>query len=232
MKKPIDIRDDYFKKSTELLDSAGSPTPSGSLVAHAIIYHECAIFAERQYHAIIHSPDAIRWKVYVDRKRQEIESRRQEIARTQNETRVHNLRADQAKAEKLLKEDNQLFQTHNVDRYTFLKQAIDMYSRCLQASDSFDDDAAIRLCSLWFANFEVIEMGLQNEVQIALGRIPSRKLVFLAVRCCLVLSVVIRIFILYCATVAPTLCSNFQTANWPHLRKPGKPSKFSHSNVS
>lgn len=53
-----------------------------------------------------------------------------------------------------------------------------MYSRCLEATDEFDDDAAIRLCSLWFANFE--NPTIQQKIGIALTRTPSRKFVFLA----------------------------------------------------
>jgi serine-protein kinase ATM len=155
--------------------------PSDSPGAQATVYHECAIFADRQYHAIIHSPDATRWKVYAERKQQEIESRSQEILKASTQARRSALDVDQRKAKKLFEEDIELFRTHNTARDSFLKQAIDMYSRCLHASDSFDSDAAIRLCSLWFANFEEDGATLQDDVQIALERIPSRKFIFLAV---------------------------------------------------
>lgn len=55
-----------------------------------------------------------------------------------------------------------------------------MFSRCLEVSDSFDYDAGIRLCSLWFANFDSDDNQLQAELRVALDRTPSRKLVFLA----------------------------------------------------
>jgi len=154
-------------------------TPSDLDPAFAAVYHQCAMFAERQYHAIIlKSPDAIRWKVYVERKTQEIQRREDQIKRTSIESERSALKEDQKKAEKLLTEDRELFRKHNSARETFLEQAIDMYSRCLEISDSFDTDGAIRLCSLWFANFD--EMGLQDKVRIALDRVPSRKLVLLA----------------------------------------------------
>lgn len=151
-------------------------------LSQAAVYHECAIFAERQYHAIVKSPDAVRWKIYVDRKRQEIQARGQDLLRHQHSSKeYHSLKTTQERAQKLFQEDSELYRTHNVARDTFLKQAIDMYSRCLHASDSFDGDAAIRLCSLWFANFEDDDTSLQDDVRTALDRIPSRKLVFLAV---------------------------------------------------
>jgi ataxia telangiectasia mutated family protein len=154
---------------------------SDSQGAQAIVYHECAIFADRQYRAIIHSPDAIRWKVYAERKQQEMDSRSQEISKSSTKARRLALEADQTRAKKLFDEDIELFRSHNSARDTFLKQAIDMYSHCLYASDSFDSDAAIRLCSLWFANFEEHGTTFQDDVQTALERIPSRKFIFLAV---------------------------------------------------
>ena len=136
------------------------------------------MFTERQYHATLKSPDGIRWKVYVDRKKQEIERRSMELARTHDSSR-RELEIDQARAQKLLQEDSELFRKHNTICDNFLKQAIDMHSRCLEASDDFDDDSAIRFCSLWFANFD--DESTLETVKDALEHIPSRKLVFLAV---------------------------------------------------
>lgn len=180
LKNPTDIQDQYFKNATALLNDMDPLDPGGSQGAQAIVYHECAIFADRQYHTILNSPDATRWKVYAERKQQEMDSRSQEILKAPTQARRAALDADQRKARKLFDEDTELFRTHNIARNTFLKQAIDMYSRCLHASDSFDSDAAIRLCSLWFANFEEDGATFQNDVQVALERIPSRKFIFLA----------------------------------------------------
>ena len=137
------------------------------------------MFSERQYHATLKSPDGIRWKVYVDRKKQEIEQRSMELARTHDSSRK-GLELDQTRARKLLQEDTELFRKHNTIRDNFLRQAIDMHSRCLEASNNFDDDSAIRFCSLWFSNFD--DESASETVKDALEHIPSRKLVFLAVR--------------------------------------------------
>lgn len=177
----MDIWSRFFYPAISLVNSqAGASNDSQS--AHATIYHECAMFAERQYHAILKSPDALRWKLYVARKTQEIRQRGEELARAPSGTSKHTLlRQDQDRATKLLKEDNEQFSRHNVARDEFLTEAIDMYSRALEASDAFDDDGAIRLCSLWFANFE--ETAFQKKVQTAIDRVQSRKLIFLAVSC-------------------------------------------------
>jgi ataxia telangiectasia mutated family protein len=161
-----------------LLDEA-SDDKHDLLASRATVYRECAMFSERQYHATLKSPDGIRWKVYVDRKKQEIENRNMELARTPHDLSRKELEQDQLRARKLLQEDTELFRKHNTIRDHFLRQAIDMHSRCLEASDNFDDDSAIRFCSLWFANFD--DESASGTVNDALEHIPSRKLVFLAV---------------------------------------------------
>ncbi|KIM44739.1 hypothetical protein M413DRAFT_442693 [Hebeloma cylindrosporum] len=177
IEKPTEIWDRYFEPSILLLERVQELDSKVDL-NQATIYRECAMFAERQFHATLRSPDAVRWKVYVDRKRQEIEQRSVELRSNSDVTRQKTLEHDQAKARKLLQADSELFKKHNTLRETFLKQAMDMHSRCLQTSDSFDNDSAIRFCSLWFANFD--DESILECVRMALAKIPSRKLVFLA----------------------------------------------------
>ncbi len=145
----------------------------------ATVYHQCAVFADRQYHSILQSPDAIKWKLYAERKEKEIHHRKEQMSRTQSGSRTFcELKIDQDKAEKLLREDTLHYKKHNESLSTFLQQAIDMYSRCLQAADNFDNDGHIRLVSLWFANFN--DNDLQDKIRPSIDRIPSRKFVFLA----------------------------------------------------
>lgn len=151
------------------------------------MYHDCALFAERQYYAVLKSPDAIRWKVYVDRKTQEIRHRSMELASASNDTHRASLRRAQTAAQRLLQEDSELFRKHNDARDRFLEQALEMYARSLEIADIFDDDAPIRFCSLWFSNFDN-EGDLQSIIDVALSRIPSHKMVFLAVNILLICS--------------------------------------------
>jgi len=58
---------------------------------------------------------------------------------------------------------------------------MEMFARSLEVADIFDDDAPIRFCSLWFANFDGGE-DLQNTIDVSLSRIPSYKMIFLAVK--------------------------------------------------
>ncbi|KAI0640810.1 hypothetical protein C8Q79DRAFT_1015032 [Trametes meyenii] len=145
----------------------------------ASVFHQYAIFAERQYHAISKSPDALRWKLYIDRKKEEIKQRTHELERLpQKSLERAQLERQQGYAQVLLEQDKHRAQEHLGRRTTFLSLAVKMFSRCLAASDTFDDDSPIRLCSLWLANFDSEEAVLGFDT--ALVRVPSRKFVFLA----------------------------------------------------
>jgi serine-protein kinase ATM len=174
----MDIWTHYFCPAsslvTELTVTSDRLNPS-----IATVYHQCAVFADRQYHAILRSPDAIKWKLYAERKEKEIQHRKEQMLRTHSGSRTYlELKHDQDKAERLLLEDMQRYRKHSESLNTFLQQAIDMYSRCLQAADDFDNDGHIRLVSLWFSNFN--DNDLQDKVRSSIDRIPSRKFVFLA----------------------------------------------------
>jgi ataxia telangiectasia mutated family protein len=159
-----------------------APLPGAeSSRSRATVYHNCALFAEQQYNATLKSPDAIRWKVYVDRKKQEVEDLGREITSTHDENHKKSLRNELGKASKILHEDSEQFRKLNATRDQFLEQAIEMFARSLEVADIFNDDAPIRFCSLWFANFDDTD-DLQNAIGAALSRIPSYKMVFLAVR--------------------------------------------------
>ena len=176
MEKPTDILSNFFEPAVASLDTVDS---SALGPEHATIYSQCARFAEQQYHTVSKSPDSLRWKLYVDRKAQQIDNLKSQMSRTQRGSKEFAiLEHDQKTAEKLLKQDTELVGQHNQAINAFLDQAIDMYSKCLEATDEFDDDGAIRLCSLWFANFE--NPTIQQKIGVALNRTPSRKFVFLA----------------------------------------------------
>ncbi|KAI0091661.1 hypothetical protein BDY19DRAFT_638931 [Irpex rosettiformis] len=177
LEKPADIKSHYFDAAVALMEGITSSNQSS-------VYHEYATFAERQYHVINKSPDVLRLKVYIDRKTAEIKHREDHLSQLKHQSGkpagLGELQIYKNKAQKLLNNDQALYKESLKSRNTFLQGAIEMYSRCLASSDTFDDDAAIRLCSLWFANFDDIDEGLLSEVGAALGLIPSYKLVFLA----------------------------------------------------
>jgi hypothetical protein len=127
----MDIWTRYFHPAASLVTELIA-TADRSKTSIATVYHQCAVFADRQYHTILRSSDAIKWKLYAERKEKEIQHRKERMLRTQSGSRIfHELKHDQEKAEKLLREDTQRYRKHNESLSTFLQQAIDMYSRCL-----------------------------------------------------------------------------------------------------
>lgn len=172
LEKPAFVMSQYFSPAVAMLDSQ----PSTKLSATA--YHQFALFADKQYHTMMKSPDAIRMQLYVERKRKEVEERK----RTRDSSQPHEAGHRRAleRAEIVLKEDEHRYDEHVQAQVTFLKQAVTMYARSLAVSDAFDDDSAVRLCSLWFANFDFDKGEFQSELAAAMAQVPSRKLVFLA----------------------------------------------------
>ncbi|KAG1746583.1 uncharacterized protein EDB91DRAFT_1345361 [Suillus paluster] len=146
LEKPTDIKRKFFDPAVELAIAAEKRTNVRDH-ACATVFHKCALFADQQYHSILKSSDAVRWKIYKERKKQE-------------------------------PEDVKAYELHTGARDAFLELALDMYSRCLASSDRFDDDGPIRFSSLWFANFD--DHSIQDKLQAALDRVPSRKFVFLS----------------------------------------------------
>lgn len=171
LENPTDISKRYFEPATSYANRLRVEHPTKFVASHAKVFHQYAIFAEHQYKAINGSPDSMRWRLYVDRKRRELKLRKSQGG---SSAKVY------TDAQKLLEGDQDSYRKHNSARETFLAHAIEMYSRALETSDAFDGDGAIRLCSLWFENFSHAECDFQDNVRTALDRIPSRKLVFLA----------------------------------------------------
>ncbi|EJF64038.1 hypothetical protein DICSQDRAFT_178565 [Dichomitus squalens LYAD-421 SS1] len=179
MKKPSQIVSECFGPAAELVMSTSTEVLPPSSDERATVFQQYAIFAERQYHAISKSPDALRWKLYVDRKREEIKQRGRQMAHlSQTSAEYQNLNREQGRAQTLLRGDLERSREHLSQRTSFLTSAVEMYSRCLAASDKFDEDSPIRLCSLWLANFDSDDPALRFGA--ALDLVPSRKFVFLA----------------------------------------------------
>ncbi|KAK0501309.1 hypothetical protein EDD18DRAFT_731100 [Armillaria luteobubalina] len=169
LEKPSVIWRDFFLPASEVIAKCITETNHDSCAA---VFHACAIFAAQQYQSIVKSPDSIRFKVYVQRKQQEIENRTSQRSRSGAELR------ELEKARLVLEHDRARYRQFLQERDTFLEHAITMYANCLTLSDQFDDDALIRLCSLWLAHFD--EEALQASVSAAIRRIPSHKFIFLA----------------------------------------------------
>lgn len=132
------------------------------------------------------SPDTVRWKVYVERKQKEIADRKvelEELNRGTDSIRQAEVQRAQNEAQKLLNADREHHERHNKARIRFLRQSLQMYSRCLRFTDEYDTEASIKFSSLWFSNFDDME-SIGDVVHSVLDSIPSRKFIFLAVIAC------------------------------------------------
>ncbi|KIK61745.1 hypothetical protein GYMLUDRAFT_42784 [Collybiopsis luxurians FD-317 M1] len=168
LEQPSSIKD-FFEESISMIPDAHENE------SRAVVYHQYAKFAESQYKTALDSPDLIRLNVYRERKEKEIKYYEQLTkGRVVDKALLNKLSA----VRKVHAQDNKAMTEFIGNRDAFLKQAIQMYSRCLEASDTFDEDVPIRLCSLWLSNFDYNE--IQEDLVQALERIPSHKFVFLA----------------------------------------------------
>ncbi|KAJ4469561.1 hypothetical protein J3R30DRAFT_3551103 [Lentinula aciculospora] len=173
LEQPSFINHDYFGKAITLIDQDADDSEG-----RASVYHQVAKFAEAQYKAVLDSPDLIRLNVYKERKEKEL--RHYEQLKQEQKGRIvdKGLANTIAAVKKVLAQDNKATSDFINNRDAYLKQAIQMYSWCLEASDKFDEDVPIRFCSLWLSNFDY--EPIQKNLGEALKRVPSRKLVFLA----------------------------------------------------
>ncbi|KAJ3745266.1 hypothetical protein DFH05DRAFT_1487185 [Lentinula detonsa] len=173
LEQPSFIKHTFFEKAIVLIDQNASRSEG-----RASVYRQFAKFAEDQYKAALNSPDLIRLNVYKERKENELrhyeQIKQEQKGRSVDKTLANTIAA----VKKVLTQDNKATSDFISNRDAYLKQAIQMYSRCLEASDEFDEDVPIRFCSLWLSNFsyDLIQKSLVE----ALQRVPSRKLVFLA----------------------------------------------------
>lgn len=174
LEQPSFIKHEFFEKAISLIKQNAHDSEG-----RASVCHQFAKFAEAQYKAALDSPDLIRLNVYKERKEKEL--RHYEQLKHEQKGRIvdKNLANTIAAVQKVLAQDNKATSDFISSRDAYLKQAIEMYSRCLEASDKFDADVPIRFCSLWLSNFDYDP--IQEKLHKALQRVPSRKLVFLAV---------------------------------------------------
>lgn len=157
-----------------LLESTGAQDDGTAPVE---VYRQFAAFAQHQYTAIIRSPDSLRFKMYVEQKRSELERLGREVKLLHGDPRKLVMQK-MAKDKQTLERDKENWRKHTLSRDEFLQQAIDMSSRALEAGDSYDTECVMRLSSLWFSNFD--DTSLHDLLSSALGRVASYKFTLLA----------------------------------------------------
>jgi ataxia telangiectasia mutated family protein len=179
LEQPTDILEKYFSPAAELVRAQDADVPSDATLGHASVYYQFAVFAERQYHAILKSPDTLRYRLYMDRKSKELHKQKAELGKVTQGTQSHRaaLRVYQ-KTESDFRQDREQLAKHTKVKDTFREQALEMFSRCMATADALDDESIMRFCSLWFSDFD--EAEIYGVLKPAVDRVPSRKFVTLA----------------------------------------------------
>lgn len=174
------IRDTYFDVAHSLVKNL-KPSATASARQSTVLF-QYALFAERQYQAVIDANETEVLKRDVEAKRREISDLDSMIVSqsktSSNAASLRQLNHDRHKASILLEQDSQKFTQHVQKLDIFLQDAITLFADCLRLSDNYDEDVLTRLCSLWFRNFQT--SSIQSYIGTAIGNIPSRKFVFFA----------------------------------------------------
>ncbi|KDQ11887.1 hypothetical protein BOTBODRAFT_162335 [Botryobasidium botryosum FD-172 SS1] len=171
LKNAMDIRQRYFAPAIEILFKL-----KGDLGAP--IFHQYAIFAKQQYHAISQSPEITRLEIYIKRKRAEVEDCEKALHTERDPERRSRLTRQKHTAKLQLAQDEARYAAQISSRDKFLGESITSFTRCLRISDDYDGDAVIQICSLWFGNFN--DEKLNKDIRRSLEGIPSRKFAFLS----------------------------------------------------
>ncbi|KAF5387310.1 hypothetical protein D9757_005776 [Collybiopsis confluens] len=168
LEQPSDIKQEFFDQAISMIKNVHENE------SRASVYHQYAKFAESQYKTALDSPELLRLNMYRERKEQERKHYEQVTRGKSDKALVNRLSA----VKKVLAQDSKAMTDFISNRDASLKQAVQMYSLCLEASNKFDEDVSIQFCSLWLSNFDYDI--IQDDLLQALGRIPSHKFVFLA----------------------------------------------------
>lgn len=173
------IRDTYFDPAYQIVEKVQKPSTSGR---HAVILFRYALFAERQYHAVVGSDETELLRRDMETKRKEVIDLdsliTSEAKSDKGSSSYRKLSQDRRKAALQLDQDSQKYRSHVRKIDVFLCDSISMFADCLRLSDMYDDDVLTRLCSLWFRNFD--DERLQKYINSSIASIPSRKFIFFA----------------------------------------------------
>jgi ataxia telangiectasia mutated family protein len=140
------------------------------------VFHEFALFCDKQLQSPEATEDLERARLGVDRRFQEY----QDFAKLATSEKSKNMRdhhrRSAAKAKIWYNLDHAEYERLRKGREQFLRQCLENYLLSLQASDEFDNDA-LRVFSLWL---EFSDLPLANEaVALYLGKVPSGKFALL-----------------------------------------------------
>ncbi|ORY15344.1 hypothetical protein BCR34DRAFT_559064 [Clohesyomyces aquaticus] len=168
--KPDTIIKDYLEPAIRHLEGQTQGKVPGQ------VFHEYALFCDKQLQSPDAAEDIARIKTVMDRKHQEwqdfLKLSQNEKSKSMRET----YRRSAQRANTWYKLDHAEYERLRKGREQFLRQCLENYLLSLQASDEYNNDA-LRVFSLWL---EYSDTPLANEaVRAYLSRVPSGKFALL-----------------------------------------------------
>ncbi|KAG8899666.1 Serine/threonine-protein kinase tel1, partial [Tulasnella sp. 403] len=175
LEKPVDIQNNYFNEAVENMKACKAPHAE-----MASIFRRFARFTEQQHLSLVRSPDAAILRSNWDDMAAEV---------SQLENAMKGISAGTAEWKKFQgqlrhsrrdrDEYERKFTAYMDTSSTFLRLAINMFAKSLALVEGSEDlDTIIRLCALWFGNFN--NDALNTSVRRSLTFIPTHKLIFLS----------------------------------------------------
>ena len=148
LEKPDEIIKTYLTPAIKALDDAAKGTEAGE------VFHEFAFFCDQQLQNADSLEDFQRIKKLRERKVAEVQDLEVMIKKAPSQGKEKdNLKNHRNKAKLWLDLDDREYQRLRDSRQTFLRQSLENYLLCLQASDKFDNDA-LRFSALWLENYD------------------------------------------------------------------------------
>lgn len=170
LEKPDSIIREYLEPAIQELKSQVQGPGPGQ------VFHEFALFCDKQLQNPEAAEDMERIKTVMDRKLQECQEFLNLSANEKSKGMRETYRRNAMRAKNWYNLDRTEYERLRKGREQFLQQCLENYLRSLQASDEYNNDA-LRVFSLWL---EHSDMPLANDaVKRWLHRVPSGKFALL-----------------------------------------------------
>ncbi|KAF2466182.1 uncharacterized protein BDR25DRAFT_345757 [Lindgomyces ingoldianus] len=168
--KPDTIIKEYLEPAIHELKGQTQGTYPGQ------VFHEYALFCDKQLQSPEAAEDIARIKTVMDRKHQEWQDFLKLSQTDKSKSMRETYRRNAQRAQNWYNLDHGEYERLRKSREQFLRQCLENYLLSLQASDEYNNDA-LRVFSLWL---EYSDMPLANEaVRAYLSRVPSGKFALL-----------------------------------------------------
>lgn len=167
--QPQGIQQDCFQPAIALLSESPLSTQE-----KARVHYRYATFAHEQCRMLLQSPERDNLTAFIQHRKEEIEQIDAQMAKTNAKTAQHSkLRRARLQAVRIMELDKEKLRDCEESTTGFRREATHMYASTLTMADNYDDQAIVRLISLWFEN--ATDVVLNGDLKAWLRDIASRK---------------------------------------------------------